>query len=319
MLRAVRLLQSVEAGLTLGTRALMDAEVPPKPALSLEEYLGDNGRLADLSVLLGMREQVRRMANTENTMNAIIASPLATNATFGLANPDSKVAVQHMVKSPTAMDMVSVSESTLDTIIGNPTSWEEFYSSDYYETVVLSVVKEFAQIDQATYSTMAELVATTLGAGALATYPKAMRAATHSQLTMEIVTEDSNAMEDIMDNAESLGIVINSSIAMYLIVRSLTSLGQITDEARNLAATTPSAIKIAAASPLWTNIITGSATVEANLRDILVNVNDLDTSLESITDVLTNADALTIIAEHTPSMQAISEVTSSQTTPQTQS
>ena len=159
MLRAVRLLQSVEAGITNGT--------------AFEAYLTDTGRLADFSVLLSMREQVRRMANSITTMDAIIASPIASNAVFGAANPDSKVAVQYMVKSPTAVSLVAASASTLTTVIGNATSWAEFTAGAYYENNILAIIHILAGITPATHATMTALVNNTQGSAALSSYDNA--------------------------------------------------------------------------------------------------------------------------------------------------
>jgi len=303
MLRAVRLLQSVEAGITDGT--------------AFEAYLTDAGRLSDFSILLSMREQVRRMANTITTMDAIIASPIATNAVFGAANPDSKVAVQYMVKSPTAVSLVSQSASTLATVLGNATSWAEFNTGDYYENNILSIIHILSGITPGTHATMTALVQNTLGSAALSSYDSAIRAAIESPPTMALITQNANAMEDIISNTSALTIVANSAPSMELIAQSSIALSQLNDSAIALMSTIPTAIKILASyNSAWTGTITVSgqeAPLESNLRNILVNVNNLDITLTTVADIMADATAMAVVVQNLASMQAILAVPSAVT------
>lgn len=298
MLRAVRLLQSVEAGITNGA--------------ALEALLADAGRVSDLSTLLGMREQVRRMANSTVTMNALMASPIAAETTFGMASPDSKVAIDYMVKSPTAMSMVSGSKSTLDVIEGNDTSWHSFSNGAYFEDNVLSIMHLLTEIPQGTHSSMALFVANTQGSAAIATFSGAMKAAVSSQPTMALITQDATAMGNIASDTDSMGIVANSDMSMHLVSQSAIALAAVSDEAREVVTSTPSAVKIISSYPVtWASVVTGpdgvspSSTLAANLRNILVNINDLNASFESATEIIASASAMGIVAGNAASMFAI--------------
>jgi len=298
MLRAVRLLQSVEAGITNGA--------------ALEALLADAGRVSDLSTLLGMREQVRRMANSTVTMDALITSPTATEATFGLANPDSKVAIQYMVKSPTAMSMVSASKSTLDVIEGNDTSWSEFIASQYYETNILSILHLMCEIPQGTHASMALFVDNTQAAAAISTFEGAIKAAVASAPTMALITEDATAMSNIASDTFAMHTVANSDLSMHLISQSAVALAEVNDEARGIVVGTPSAVKIISSYPTtWAAVVTGpdgvspSSTLAANLRDILVNINDLSPSLITSADVISSSDAMAVVSGNEASMVAI--------------
>lgn len=304
MLRAVRLLQSVEAGITNGT--------------AFEAYLTDTGRLADFSVLLSMREQVRRMANSITTMDAIIASPIASNAVFGAANPDSKVAVQYMVKSPTAVSLVAASATTLTTVIGNATSWAEFTAGAYYENNILAIIHILAGITPATHATMTALVNNTQGSAALSSYDNAIRAAIESAPTMSLITQNANAMEDIISNISGLTIVLNNDAAMHLISNSSTALSQLNSASIALIMSIPSAVKIISSYPTaWTDIVSTSSgiapSLEDNLLNLLVNLNDLSSSFSTVADILADSTAVTLIAENKASMEAITYVASAMT------
>lgn len=296
MLRAVRMLQSVEANLTSGSQ--------------FETMLGDAGRVSDFSVLLGMREQVRRMANSDVTMTAIIASDIALNTTFALANPDNKVAVEYMALSPTAMSKLGDSLSSLDVIVENDTSWDTFTASTYYETHVLNIMHLFAGVATGTHATMSNFLSNGQATSAMVANPNTMKAALKSEPTITLISTNVDALNDIMASSVMLGLIVNSDSAMYIFVRSATALGELTDTGKDLIADTPSAIKISLASPLWPSIISGSTTLENNMRDVLVNGHDLDVNLLTAEAVLDDPASAVILAGSKPAMQAIDEVAS---------
>ncbi len=78
MIRAIRMLNAIEAGTTTGAQ--------------LQALLADPGRLAEFSVLCAMRGQAYRMASAVTTMNAIAQSPLA-RAAVGSSSRDAGFAV----------------------------------------------------------------------------------------------------------------------------------------------------------------------------------------------------------------------------------
>lgn len=88
MVRAMRLLNAIEAGTTTGAQ--------------LETLLtADPGRLAELNVLLGMRGQARRLAASSTAMTAVAASSTAKMAIFN---------------SDTALNAIAASSTALTTL-----------------------------------------------------------------------------------------------------------------------------------------------------------------------------------------------------------
>jgi len=316
MLRAVRLLQSVEAGKTLGTAALQSAA--SLPGLSFEEYLTDKGREADLTVLLGMREQVRRMANSSTTMTAIVNSSVARDATFAAANSDSKVAATYMARSGPAMTTISQSAATLEVIIDNPTSWYEYHSSPIYDgaeidhdvalnTILLLSGLSVGQEDFHGANGMKNLIESPSGSSEIAESTHGLRAAVQSDVALGFMAENGQMLGYIFaDNSQTL-ILLNSYKSMYIMVRSESALAAITlvPSAKALLATIPLAIQTAMASPTWISIVTGSTTLVSNMRNVLVNGLNLSTSLATTSNVLGNTPAVLVIAASTPAMQAI--------------
>ncbi len=92
MVRAMRLLNAIEAGTTTGAQ--------------LETLLtADPGRRAEFNVLLGMRGQMRRMAASSTAMTAVIESATARLAIYN---------------SDIALNAIASSSVAITTITGNP-------------------------------------------------------------------------------------------------------------------------------------------------------------------------------------------------------
>ena len=94
MVRAMRLLNAVEAGTTSGAQ--------------LQALLSDPGRLGEWSVLMGMRGQTRRMAASSTAMTAVAASSTAMTAVAA-----SLTAMTAVAASLTAMTAVAASKTAL--------------------------------------------------------------------------------------------------------------------------------------------------------------------------------------------------------------
>ena len=104
MVRAMRLLNAIEAGTTTGAQ--------------LETLLtADPGRLAEFNVLLGMRGQMRRMAASSTAMTAVAASSTAMTAVAA-----SSTAMTAVIASSTARLAVHASDTALTAISGSATA-----------------------------------------------------------------------------------------------------------------------------------------------------------------------------------------------------
>ena len=105
MVRAMRMLNAIEAGTLTGAQ--------------LETLLTDDpGRLAELSVLLGMRGQVRRIAASSTAMTAVAASSTAMTAVAASSTAMTAVAASSTAKmavfnSDTALNAIAASGTAL--------------------------------------------------------------------------------------------------------------------------------------------------------------------------------------------------------------
>ena len=138
MVRAMRMLNAVEAGTTSGAQ--------------FETLLtADPGRLAELNVLLGMRGQARRMAASSTAMAAVWASNTATDAVFAsaaarLAVYNADTALAALQATPAQVQRKVTSGSTLATntwggasdLVANNTKiiiLRRFYGSAEYDYI----------------------------------------------------------------------------------------------------------------------------------------------------------------------------------------
>ena len=121
MIRAMRLLNAVEAGTTSGAQ--------------LQTLLADPGRLAEFNVLMGMRGQTRRMAASSTAMAAVIASSTAmaaviASSTAMAAVAASSTAMTAAAASSTAMTAVWASNTATDAVFASATARLAIYNSD---------------------------------------------------------------------------------------------------------------------------------------------------------------------------------------------
>ena len=118
MIRAMRLLNAVEAGTTTGAQ--------------LETLLtADPGRLAEFNVLLGMRGQTRRMAASSTAMAAVIASSTAMTAVAA-----SSTAMAAVIASSTAMAAVIASSTAMTAVAASSTAMAAVAASSTAMTAV---------------------------------------------------------------------------------------------------------------------------------------------------------------------------------------
>ena len=121
MVRAMRMLNAVEAGTLTGAQ--------------LQTLLtADPGRLAELNVLLGMRGQARRMAASSTAMNAVAASSTAmaaviASSTAMAAVAASSTAMAAVAASSTAMAAMNASDTAMNALYASPLATKVNYSS----------------------------------------------------------------------------------------------------------------------------------------------------------------------------------------------
>jgi hypothetical protein len=288
MLRAVRLFNAIKIGSVLGT----DAEMTTAgiSGTSLESYLtvGDaaSGRRSDVSEMLSMRDQVRLLGNSVTGMTAILNSAKARELAFTLADQDSHAAIKYMTNSSVGMGLITKSADSLTAIVNNDTSMAQFIASAYFEGTAginaLNSVMLLAGLSVGDYTTMPLLLDVSSGsAGSVADSLSAMKVAAQSDSVMTAIADDGPMVVLILGKPAQVDVVVASDIAMYRLVRNPAALAEVatSDAVKLKIAASPTAIKVAMASPYWHTIIDGSSTIVGNLRNVLVNGLDLDSTI----------------------------------------
>jgi len=175
MVRAMRLINAVEAGTTSGVQlqALLSA---------------DAGRLAEFNVLLGMRGQVRRIASSSTAMAAVLSSSTAKAAVIASATAMAAVAA-----SPAAWATVQSDAGTFNAVISDSTAMTAVAASP---------------------AAMAALIANSTNMAAVAANPTAMAAVAADPTAMAAVWASDTATDTVLASATARLAIYNSDIAL---------------------------------------------------------------------------------------------------------
>lgn len=302
-LRALRLLNAVEAGTVVGTQ--------------LQTYLNDTGRSSEFSALLSSRGQSRRMAGSSLTMTAIAASLNAANIVFTAATSTTSAACQGVVASPIAMVAVAASIPSLNILAANPISWALFNTSAYYETNIKTIVANYAGVTPASYASIDALIANSVSMAAVAAAPYAMSAVVASSNTttlmaassaaMALVASNSVAIDIVAKQTSIMGIVANSSLAMTEIISRSTATAKM--------AAQPGAITaISNSAAAWTSFQAG-AYFATNLPIVVANLIGVSTvTYPTLSSIIADATALTKVAANKAAVQALASNTAAMDT-----
>ena len=293
-LRALRLLNAVEAGTVTGTQ--------------LQTYLSDTGRASEFSSLLSSRGQSRRMAGSTLTMTAIAASLNASNIVFKAATTSTCAACQGVVASPIAMAAVAASIPSLSVLAANPVSWALFNSSSYYEPNIKVVVANYAGVTPANYASVDALIADSVSMAAIAAAPNAMAAVVASPNATTLMSANSAAMALVASNAVAIEIVAKQTAAMSIIAGSPAAMSEINSRSAAVAkmALYPGAISaIAGSSTGWAGYMAGPY-FAANLPTVLANLIGVSPgAFPTLSSIIASATALALVAKSTSATQAL--------------
>jgi hypothetical protein len=293
-LRAIRLLQSVEAGNTLGAE--------------LETFLQDDGRLGEIKFLLSMRGQTRRIATNPVTIAAFLLSPKAIDAVFTLATPSNNTASTAMVASPVAMAALSVDSSALDSIFGNVTSRNLFTASENYSENVLSVTTLLGGLSRTTYSTKTLLFASPPAMTAVFSDLAAARSVVVDQDMLTRAAASSIAVETIATSPEILGVFAPSSMAMTTFAANNSAMQEfiVNDDPMEIFSQSPVAMAaISSNAAAWTTF-QSSVFFDTHLKNIICNIAGLNSSsFATVAAIIANATALAAVASNTQAVQAL--------------
>jgi len=203
MVRAMRMLNAVEAGTTSGAQ--------------LEALLiADPGRLAELNVLLGMRGQARRVAASSTAMTAVAASSTAMTAVAA-----SSTAMTAVIASSTAMTAVAASSTAMTAVAASSTAMTAVAASSTAMTAVAASSTAMTAVDANDQAVRIWMLA---GTGLSYTDYASVAAVAASSTAMTAVAASSTAMGAVWASNTATDAVFASATARLAVYNSDTAL-----------------------------------------------------------------------------------------------
>jgi hypothetical protein len=300
LFRGLNLLQSVEAGTTLGTGTG-----------SLQEILENSAaQTAEFGALLSTRHMARRMAGNAITMTAITSSIDAINVVFQQTTVYNFRPVQEIASNQTAMGLVANNKEAMGAVVDNAVAWNYFISSDYYEDNLVAAISSLLDLTSSDYANVTELVSDGSAMFAIKSSIQGMKALVASTPAMAIVVNLQPTMEAIAGNSDAMTIVASNDAAMKLIANSTVALGEITDLARQIVIGIPSAVIILGnhndTGGAWDHILGTSTTLHLTIYPLLLLFGGIDgDAIGSVDAIFADVGASLAIANSKPAMMAI--------------
>lgn len=302
-LRAIRLLQSVEAGTTLGA--------------AFETYLQDNGRLGEFNWLLSLRGHTKRIANNQLVLDAILLSPKAINSVFTTASASNNTAAGAMVASPAAMTSLSGSSAALTAIFENTTSRNLFTASGTYGDNVLSITTLLASLDPAEFTTKDLLFDSAPAMTAIFSDTEAAQSVVVNQDMLTRTAAQTVAVETIGTDSAILALFAPSQLAMNSLAANSDAMVELITHSEAVVAFAQNAVAmkaISSASAAWTTF-KSSSFFAANLKDVIANIIGVTAGdFANVNAIIADASAMATLAESTPACEALASSSSAITT-----
>jgi hypothetical protein len=294
VLRSLRMLGSVEAGITTGAQ--------------LELLLADAGRKSELSVLLSSRGYSRRIANSTVTMAAVTTSAEAIKLVFKSATTLTNAACTAVVSSPIAMSSVSLSAATLNVVAANPTSWGLYSKSIYYETHVRTTIANLAGLDPATYPSVASMIDDPVAMASIASSDYAMSAVTESPATVALLVANASSIGLVAADVSAITIIAKATAIMPIIANSALAMIEINSRsiAVNVMANNVGAVvAISKSATAWALFQAGQY-FAANLPAVVANLIGVSTTTyPTIASIIDDAAALALVSVSTTATTAM--------------
>jgi hypothetical protein len=297
LFRGLNLLQSIEAGITLGTGTG-----------GLQEILeGSPARSAEFGAMLSTRHMSRRMAANVVTMEAIVASAHSITIAIERTSVYSFRPMESISKSPAAMGIVSTSLPALIATMDNPTALSYFTASESYDANIKNTLATLIGHDPANYASLSNFILNETAFGIVVTNARAMAALVQSNTAMDIVVNDSPTMADLAANDAAVLITAHSDLAVTKIANSPIALAQVTDTARTIVISVPSALAIFGANhTAWETILSSSIVLPTTIKSLLYVFGGINSeNFPTLADIFADTTSSQAIADSHPAMMAI--------------
>jgi hypothetical protein len=294
-LRAIRLLNSVEAALTDST--------------ALQTILSDSGRLSEFSVLMSMRGQARRMAASTVTVDTFINCPIALDQIFADTDLNNPVVAQAILKKQTAMVLVSADRNTLGIIMQNPTSAGLLKVSPFFETYIKEIITNLTPALVSTdYATVQTLVTNNAAMGIILDISGAVQVIIASPTTFGFVAPDLSIMTLLADSGVAVNLVAASQSSMNAVSGSVNAMDAIVASSIAMPIITASSVAMTAIGANATALanLFSSSFFAANRKNVIANLAGLVPSdYADVNAMIDSAAALTAIVASPTAVNAL--------------
>jgi hypothetical protein len=294
-LRALRLLNSVESGATNSSQ--------------LTAEFADAGKLSEFAVLMSMRVEARRMANSTVTVNTYINSPPALNAIFSNTEFNNRVIGIAVLKENSAMILVTADRGTLGIIMANPIAAGLLKTSPHFETYVKQTIANLTPaLIAGDYATTEALVTDNAAMGIALDFPGAVEAIIASPTTMGFIAADLTIMATLVDSTVAVGLVASDAGSMAIVAGQVNAMDNIVSSAIAMpvvASKAAAMVAIAANATAFNNFLT-SPFFSANRKKAIANMVGLVAGdYADVSAMIDDADALTAIAGSAAASRAL--------------
>ena len=185
----IRLLNSLETGTTTGDQ--------------LQTLLADTGRQGELTALLNLRSQTKRLASSATAMSAVAGSP-------------------------TAMTAIGASATATSAVLGSPTANPIIYNATVGVGSFLNECRKRDGLPSdatlAGLTTLSAVAGSSTAMSAVAGSPTAMSAVAGSSTAMSAVVGSSTAMSAVVGSPTAMSAVAGSSTALTALNASDTAM-----------------------------------------------------------------------------------------------
>ena len=295
-LRAIRLLNSVEAGITDST--------------GLQTILGDSGRLSEFSVLMSMRGQARRMASSPVTVDTFINCPIVIDAIFADTDLNNPVVAAAILKKQTAMVLVAADRNTLGIIMQNPTSAGLLKASQWFETYIKQIVTNLTPALVSTdYASLQDLVTDNAAMGVVFNYAGAVEVLIASPTAMGFIAADLTIMANLVDSSVAVNLIAASSSTMTIMAGEPNAMASIAASSIAMPVIAASSIamgRVAASATAFSTFM-GSPYFGASRKKAIASLVGLTAGdYADVNAMIDDVDALTAIVANAKAVTALS-------------
>jgi hypothetical protein len=258
----------------------------------LQVFLGDTGRLVEFRVLLSMRGQARRIASSDVSVAAIVASQIARDTVFKTASAENSVAARALINNATAVGLISLSLPALTEVEANATSWSYWTTGPSFEINVRNMLDMLGNVNDSSLTTVQSMFANSSAHSKIVSSRACMRVIVASLSSVDLMAQAGGMMDDVSGDIQAMGILTASSGAMDILVQNAaTSMSKLAANPVSMVALSQSPTAMASVygdAVAWSSF-RGSSQASVVLTDAVRNLAGVVGAFPTLTSMVDNS------------------------------